>query len=76
MLKYYNSTALIWYQTLSEWHYHISARKPKQLWFWWYSVSSAQQPELGWLPHISDSIWRLPGACGRILFVIYEHGLA
>jgi hypothetical protein len=31
MLKCYNSTALNWYQTLSEWHYQMSARKPRQL---------------------------------------------
>jgi hypothetical protein len=38
LLKCYNSTALHWYQTVSEWHYHISARKPRQLWLWWYAV--------------------------------------
>jgi hypothetical protein len=31
MLKRYNSTAPNWYHTLSEWHYHISARKPRLL---------------------------------------------
>jgi hypothetical protein len=40
MSKCYNSTALNWYQTLSEWYNHISARKPRQLWFWWYPVHS------------------------------------
>jgi hypothetical protein len=40
MSKCYNSTALDWYQILSEWHYHTSARKPRQLWFWWYAVHS------------------------------------
>jgi hypothetical protein len=40
MLKCYNSTALNWYQTLLDWHHHISARKPRQLWFWWYAVHS------------------------------------
>jgi hypothetical protein len=38
MLKSYNSTAPNWYQTISEWHYHISARKPRQLWLQWYAL--------------------------------------
>jgi hypothetical protein len=40
MLKCYNSTAPNWYQTLSEYHYYISARKPRQLWFGLYAVHS------------------------------------
>jgi hypothetical protein len=31
MLKCYNSTAPKWYQTLSEWHYQMSARKAKKI---------------------------------------------
>jgi hypothetical protein len=40
MLKCYNSTAPNWYQPSSEWHYDVSARKPRQLWFWWYAFHS------------------------------------
>jgi hypothetical protein len=32
MLKCYDSTAPNWHQTISEQHYQISARKPRQLW--------------------------------------------
>jgi hypothetical protein len=45
----YNSTAPNWYQTLLEWHYHTSARKPRQLWFWWYAIKFSNGPELRWL---------------------------
>jgi hypothetical protein len=37
MLECYNSAAPNWYPTLSGWHYQMSARKPSQLWFWWYA---------------------------------------
>jgi hypothetical protein len=40
ILTCYNSTASKWYQTLSEWHYYISARHPRHLWFWWYAFHS------------------------------------
>jgi hypothetical protein len=39
-VKSYNSTGLNWYQTLSEWHYHIPESQESQLWYWWYAVHS------------------------------------